>query len=77
MLDVETPHGPARVHLRRVDDPRAWLVLGHGAGNDMRSSFMEFFATELVARGLTVVRFNFPYKERTGTRPPDRAKRSM
>jgi uncharacterized protein len=29
---VETPHGPARLHVHRVDDPRATLVLGHGAG---------------------------------------------
>ena len=48
------------------------LVLAHGAGNDLRSGFMEFFASALAGRGLTVVRFNFPYKERGGTRPPDR-----
>jgi predicted alpha/beta-hydrolase family hydrolase len=48
------------------------LVLAHGAGNDLRSSFLEWFATALCARGLVVVRFNFPYKERAGTRPPDR-----
>ena len=32
MREVETPHGPARVHLHPADEPRAWLVLGHGAG---------------------------------------------
>jgi predicted alpha/beta-hydrolase family hydrolase len=31
-VDVETPHGPARVHLQPVEDPQGWLVLGHGAG---------------------------------------------
>jgi predicted alpha/beta-hydrolase family hydrolase len=31
-LDVDTPHGPAHVHLRLVEQPRAALVLGHGAG---------------------------------------------
>jgi uncharacterized protein len=31
-MEVETPHGPARVHLHTVEDPRGWLVLGHGAG---------------------------------------------
>jgi predicted alpha/beta-hydrolase family hydrolase len=30
-IDVDTPHGPARVHLDPVDAPRAALVLGHGA----------------------------------------------
>ena len=48
------------------------LVLAHGAGNDFRSPFLEFFASALAARGVVVVRFNFPYKERPGTRPPDR-----
>jgi predicted alpha/beta-hydrolase family hydrolase len=32
MLEVETPHGPAHVHVKPVNDPRGWLVLGHGAG---------------------------------------------
>ncbi|HEY7630078.1 MAG TPA: alpha/beta family hydrolase [Thermoleophilaceae bacterium] len=32
MFELETPHGPARVHPHPVDKPRAGLVLGHGAG---------------------------------------------
>lgn len=48
------------------------LVLGHGAGQDLRSRFMEYFATELAERGICVVRFNFPYMEIPGRRPPDR-----
>src|SRR3954465_14917452 len=34
---LETPHGPACVHLREVDDPFAALVLGHGAGGGVES----------------------------------------
>lgn len=48
------------------------IVLAHGAGNDLRSAFLENFAASLSARGLAVVRFNFPYKELTGQRPPDK-----
>src|SRR5688572_30678051 len=48
------------------------VVLAHGAGNDLRSGFLELFASKLSAAGLVVVRFNFPYKERGGTRPPDK-----
>lgn len=48
------------------------LVLAHGAGHDLRSKFMEYFATQLAERGICVVRFNFPYREATGDRPPDR-----
>jgi uncharacterized protein len=32
VLELDTPHGPAKVHLRPADQPRAALVLGHGAG---------------------------------------------
>lgn len=48
------------------------VVLGHGAGADLRSEFMEFFATAISERGLAVVRFNFPYTEMSGRRPPDK-----
>ncbi len=50
------------------------VVLAHGAGADMRHEFMEWFASALSARGLGVVRFQFPYMERStgGRRPPDR-----
>jgi hypothetical protein len=34
----ETPFGPARVHLRSVEDARAALVLGHGAGGGVEAS---------------------------------------
>lgn len=32
MIEVRTPHGPARLHLQEVDEPRGVVVLGHGAG---------------------------------------------
>jgi uncharacterized protein len=32
VVEVETPHGPAGVHLHPVDEPLGALVLGHGAG---------------------------------------------
>lgn len=37
MLDIDTPHGPARVHLRQAASPRGWLVLGHGAGGGVEA----------------------------------------
>ena len=49
------------------------LVLAHGAGKDMHSAFMTDMAEALARRGILVVRFNFPYAERAGRRPPDRA----
>lgn len=32
VLELDTPHGAARVHVHPVAAPRAALVLGHGAG---------------------------------------------
>ena len=53
------------------------VVLAHGAGAQMDSPFMEFFANELAAGGVPTARFEFPYMRRRraeGTkRPPDRA----
>lgn len=54
----------------------ARVVLAHGAGAGLDSAFMQHFAEGLAARGLYVVRFEFPYMERRrqGLRPPpDRA----
>jgi predicted alpha/beta-hydrolase family hydrolase len=46
------------------------LILGHGAGADQTSSFMVTFATDLAARGIATVTFNFLYTEH-GRRIPD------
>lgn len=52
------------------------IVLAHGAGAGMRTPFMEAVAQGLAARGLGVVRFEFPYmseRNRGGARRgPDR-----
>jgi predicted alpha/beta-hydrolase family hydrolase len=57
-------------------DPRATLVLAHGAGAPMDSPFMEKIAQELGSRGFRAVRFEFPYmRERRDSgrrKPPDR-----
>lgn len=53
------------------------LILAHGAGAPMDSPFMEAFAEGMAARGLFVVRFEFPYmaeRRETGKKkPPNRA----
>src|SRR6266516_2505062 len=41
----------------------------HGAGGNMHARGMQAVANELRARGLDVVRFNFPYSERKSSRP--------
>lgn len=53
------------------------VALAHGAGAPMDSPFMDEVAQGLAARGLRVVRFEFPYMARRRTEgrraPPDRA----
>ena len=60
---VHAPAAPAR---------GVTFVLAHGAGTNMDHAFLVAVAERLAARGVAVVRFNFPYTER-GDRAPDRA----
>jgi predicted alpha/beta-hydrolase family hydrolase len=64
-----------RLKLDGPESAARTLVLAHGAGAPMDSPFLEFFGRELGARGIRVVRFEFPYMQarREGRRPgPDR-----
>jgi predicted alpha/beta-hydrolase family hydrolase len=49
---------------------QACLVLAHGAGAGMQHPFLAAVATELDARGIATLRYQFPYMER-GSRRPD------
>jgi predicted alpha/beta-hydrolase family hydrolase len=54
------------------DEPRAAkavLVLAHGAGAGMTHKAMTATAEGLAARGVAVLRYNFPYMERGSKRP--------
>lgn len=48
-----------------TSDPKATLVLAHGAGAGMDSAFMAAIAGGLADRGWRVLRFNFPYMVRS------------
>ena len=69
MKQLETPHGPARVHLREVDKPRAALVLGHGAGGGVESPDLVGAAQAANSAGLTVALVEQPYRV-AGRRSP-------
>jgi len=62
MLDIETPHGPARVHLRRVESPRGWLVLGHGAGGGVQSRDLVAATEAALETGFAVALVEQPYR---------------
>jgi uncharacterized protein len=62
--------GEVSALLSRAERPLALLVLAHGAGADMRHRFMGELAGALCERGLSVLRYQFPYAEQ-GKRRPD------
>jgi len=62
VLDIETPHGPARAHVRPADDPRALLVLGHGAGGGVQARDLVAAAGAALAESFSVVLVEQPYR---------------
>src|SRR5947208_2394352 len=68
-LAVPTPHGPASAQLHLVGDPRAALVLGHGAGGGVAAR--DLAAVTAVARSeqVGVVLVEQPYRV-AGRRSP-------
>ncbi len=48
---------------------QACFVLAHGAGAGMEHPFLAAVATELDARGIATLRYQFPYMERRARRP--------
>ncbi len=61
-LELPTPHGPARVHLQPVAEPRAALLLGHGAGGGITARDLVTTAAAARAEGLTVGLVEQPYR---------------
>ena len=72
-LDIDTAHGPARAHLHRVDEPRAALVLGHGAGGGVESRDLVTARDVALAEGFAVALVEQPYRV-AGRRSPAPAK---
>jgi predicted alpha/beta-hydrolase family hydrolase len=66
---VETPHGPARVHLHEVDEPRGALVLGHGAGGGVGAPDLVAVRDVAVAERFAVALVEQPYRV-AGRRSP-------
>ena len=61
-LEIETPHGPARAHVRPADDPRGLLVLGHGAGGGVEARDILAAAGAALAESFSVVLVEQPYR---------------
>ena len=68
-LEIDTPFGPARAHIERVDDPRGALVLGHGAGGGITARDLVAVARVAHSAGITVALVEQPYRV-AGRRSP-------
>jgi uncharacterized protein len=69
VLSVDTPHGPAHVHLQTAEGPRAGLVLGHGAGGGVTSRDLVAATGAALSEGITVALVEQPYRV-AGRRSP-------
>jgi predicted alpha/beta-hydrolase family hydrolase len=68
----ETPFGPARVHPRKVEDARAALVLGHGAGGGVEAPDLVAATEAALSQQIMVALVEQPYRV-AGRRSPARA----
>ena len=69
MLELDTPHGPARAHLHPADEPRAALVLGHGAGGGIAAPDLVAATAAALAAQISVALVEQPYRV-AGRRSP-------
>jgi predicted alpha/beta-hydrolase family hydrolase len=73
-LQIDTPTGPARADLHRVDRPRGALVLGHGAGGGIEAPDLVAARDAAVEEEFTVALIEQPYRV-AGRRSPAPARR--
>lgn len=69
MIEIDTPHGPARAHLHPNEIAETALVLGHGAGGGVESGDLVAARDAALAEGLTVALVEQPYRV-AGRRSP-------
>lgn len=73
-VDVETPHGTARAHLRVLEQARGALALGHGASAGFDSRDLTAAADAALAESLSVALVEQPYRVAGRRGPPPPAK---
>ena len=73
MIELDTPHGPARVHLHPAGEPRGALVLGHGAGGGVEARDLVSATAAAGEAGWSVALVEQPYRV-AGRRSPAPAK---
>lgn len=69
VIEIDTPHGPARAHVDKLRGARGALVLGHGAGGGIGAPDLTAASEAAVAAGLAVALIEQPYRV-AGRRAP-------
>jgi uncharacterized protein len=69
LLEVDTPHGPANVHLHPADEPKAGLALGHGAAGGVTAPDLVAATEAARSEGVSVALVEQPYRV-AGRRSP-------
>jgi uncharacterized protein len=60
-LEIDTPHGSARAHVRAAEDPKGALVLGHGANGGVTAPDLVAVGEVALSAGLSVALVEQPY----------------
>jgi predicted alpha/beta-hydrolase family hydrolase len=74
VLEIDTPHGPARAHLNAAAEPRGALVLGHGAGGGVTTPDLVAVTDVAHSERFSVALVEQPYRV-AGRRTPAPAQR--
>lgn len=72
--ELDTPHGPARVHVHEAEQPLGGLVLGHGAGGGVAAPDLVAVTDVALAERFSVALVEQPYRV-AGRRAPAPANR--
>lgn len=62
MIELETPHGPARAHINEAEEPVAALVLGHGAGGGVGAPDLKAATQAALDVNVTTILVEQPYR---------------
>ena len=61
-IEIDTPHGPALVHLHEAENPRGALVLGHGAGGGVAARDLVAATKAALEERVSVALVEQPYR---------------
>jgi len=61
-VEIDTPYGRARAHVRAADEPKGALILGHGAGGGVTSRDLVTAADVAASEGFSAALVEQPYR---------------